>query len=201
MGRRAPTALALAAAALIAGCGGSPRASTSPVNDSNGLGLASTTTTARPATAPSLRIVASLPLIGPDSTRGRAAENGMWLAFAASRGRAGDFRVTFDPNNDATRTASWSAGAVAEIARAAATRERTIAYLGELASGAAQVSIPIMDAAAIPEVLTGSPDSALLSSEAGAGESARRRTVALMAPRLSAWCRRMSTRPKPSCGR
>jgi branched-chain amino acid transport system substrate-binding protein len=164
VGLRAPTAFALAVAALIAGCGGSHRPSTATVTNSNGLGLASTTKAPKPAPPPELRIVASLPLVGPDATRGTSVENAMKLAFASWHGRAGDFRVDFIAANDATRDMSWDPVAVAAIARDAADREGTIAYLGELASGAAQVSLPILSAAGIPVVLVGSPDTQLLAT-------------------------------------
>ena len=168
MGRLAPTAIALVVTAGIAGCGGGHHSTQIPplVTTGSGAGGATVKTTPPP---PQLEIDASVPSTGPDASFGRAELNGMKLALANAGERAGTYTIDFDWKDIGSRTSGWSAKTLAAFAAKSATSQDAIAYIGDLASSASQVSIPILNTAGIPQIVPGSPDTRLFPTQAAAG--------------------------------
>ena len=100
-----------------------------------------------------LTIYASVPLRGLSQVSGTAAVLGARLALAQSRGRIGEYRVVLKVLDDATvARGGWDPGQTTINARLAVLDPTTIAYLGELNSGASAVSIPPLNRAGIPQV-------------------------------------------------
>jgi branched-chain amino acid transport system substrate-binding protein len=135
-GRALPAAAALALAGLaLGGCDGSTSA---------GKGLIS---------GGRLIVDTGLPLIGPTAGVGRAVLRGERMALAAAGGRVGRYRIVLRALDDATRASGgWNPGQTDTIATRAARDGRTIAYIGDLSSGASAVSLPILNRAHIPQV-------------------------------------------------
>jgi len=105
---------------------------------------------AAPRAGRTLTIYSILPLQG----QGRAAsidiDNGQKLALQDARGRAGRFRIRYRSLDAATAaTGRWEPGRVSANARRAVSDRSTIAYLGDASSGAAAISIPILNEAGI----------------------------------------------------
>jgi branched-chain amino acid transport system substrate-binding protein len=126
--RAIAAAAALAAAAGLAACGG---AATTDENTVSG---------------DVLRIYSSQPLRGRLADQAQAIVRGQRLALEEARGRVGRWRISYVALNDADpRTGDWEPGLVAANARRAAQDERTIAYLGEMDTGASAVAIPTLN--------------------------------------------------------
>jgi branched-chain amino acid transport system substrate-binding protein len=151
----------------LAGCGGSP-------NDQR---ITSTT----------LTIYTGLPLRGEQGDAGRAALRGEKLALQEADGRAGRWTISLAALDDTdTKTGRWAPGQVAANARRAAQNPTVIAYIGDLASGATAVSLPITNETGILQVspLSGYPG---LTRESDKGEPDKyypsgRRTFARLVP-------------------
>jgi branched-chain amino acid transport system substrate-binding protein len=100
-----------------------------------------------------LTIYASVPLRGLSRVSGTAVVMGARLALAQARGRIGEYRVVLKVLDDATvARGGWDPGQTTINARTAVLDPTTIAYLGELNSGASAVSIPPLNRAGIPQV-------------------------------------------------
>ena len=168
---RWPGLVALAAAAAaLAGCGS----------------VASAT---NEATGGQLAVYSSLPLQGPSAAISEQIVNGEKLALSQADGHAGRFHVGYvslDASDPAT--GEWSPGVTASDAKTAAQDPSTIAYLGDLDSAATAVSLPLINAAGIPQVSPGSPYVGLTRSlDAGQDEPERfypsgRRTFVRLPP-------------------
>ena len=150
--------LALAAALLgVAGCGG---VAVSDVAE---------------ATGGQLTIYSSLPLQGRSAAISEQIVDGEKLALHDAGGRAGLFKINYDSLDDSSPTSGeWNPGVTETDAKVAAQDTSTIAYLGDLDSGATAVSLPFMNGAGILQISPGSPYVGLTSSfEAGQDEPAR----------------------------
>ena len=136
-----------------------------------------------------LTIYSSQPLSGALGDRARDMVRAERLALDQSGGRAGRWRLSYVPLDNADpRTGSWDPGLVATNARRAAQDATTIAYLGEMDSGGSAISIPILNDAGI---LTVSPLDGVagLTRRRGAGHGepekyypTHRRTFARLVP-------------------
>lgn len=167
---RRALALVLAALAPVAaaGCGG---------------GNASTTR----ITSDTLTIYTSLPLRGEREADGRAVLRGQKLALEEAGGRVGDLEIGLVALDDTrTSTGRWDPAEVAANAREAAENPSTIAYIGDLDSGASAVSVPIVNEIGVLQV---SPLSGYtgLTQVADKGEPAKyypsgKRTFARLVP-------------------
>ena len=146
---------ALAVAAL--GCGG---VGSSPAAEPGGT---------------QLTVYSSLPLQGPNAPAAEQIVNGEKLALAQAGGRVGRFAVGYVSLDDANPvTGRLDPGAAESNAEVAARDPMTIAYLGDLDSDATAVSLPLINAAGIPQVSPGSPYAGLTSGlDAGQDEPAR----------------------------
>jgi branched-chain amino acid transport system substrate-binding protein len=100
-----------------------------------------------------LRIYSSQPLKGRLADQALAIVRGERLALADAGGRVGKRRVELRALDDADpETGTWDPGLVSANARKAAQDDKTIAYLGEMDTGASAVSIPILNETDILEV-------------------------------------------------
>jgi branched-chain amino acid transport system substrate-binding protein len=127
--------VALTAAAALAGCG--------TAKDKPGSRIRGKT----------LTIYASVPLRGVSRVSGTAVILGARLALGRVHGRIGSYRIALKVLNDATaQRGGWDPGQTTLNARTAVLDPTTIAYLGELNSGASAVSIPPLNRAGIPQV-------------------------------------------------
>lgn len=126
-------ALPLAAVALLAGCGGN---------------VSSTR-----ITSDTLSIYTGLPLRGERADVGRAVLRGEKLALDEAGGHAGNLNIGLIALDDTkTSTGNWDPGQVAANARQAAENPTTIAYIGDIDSGATAVSLPITNETGILHV-------------------------------------------------
>jgi len=182
---RGAAAVVLAALVAIAGCGQSA--------DSAGTRITSDT----------LSIYTSLPLRGARAAVGRGVLRGEKLALDEAGGHIGNLSIGLVALDDtSTATGVWDPGQVAANARQAAENPTTIAYIGDLDSGASAVSVPITNETGVLQV---SPLSGYtgLTQPADKGEPAKyypsgRRTFARLvgtgaqeAHALAAWVRSM----------
>jgi branched-chain amino acid transport system substrate-binding protein len=136
-----------------------------------------------------LAIYSSLPLQGPSAALSLQIMGGEKLALADAGGRAGRFKIGPVWLDDANpKGGEWSPDVTSTNAKTAAQDTSTIAYIGDYNSGATALSLPIMNAAGIPQVSPGSPYEGLTRSlDAGQDEPGRfyptaKRTFVRMAP-------------------
>jgi hypothetical protein len=131
-----------------------------------------------------LTIYVSAPLSGPGRAEGQAVADGAREALADAGGEAGGFEVVAEYLDVAGRknqppqqrrgsasasglrlTARFDAVTVGANARTATEDSTTIAYIGELDSGASRTSVPITNSAGILQVAPGSGASDLVRDE------------------------------------
>ena len=150
-------AIVAAAAVLAAGCGG---VGSSPAAEPGGN---------------QLTVYSSLPLQGPDAPAAAQIVDGEKLALSQAGGHVGRFAVGYVSLDDANPvTGRLDPGAAEGNAEMAARDTMTIAYLGDLDSAATAVSLPLINAAGIPQVSPASPYVGLTSGlDAGQDEPAR----------------------------
>jgi hypothetical protein len=136
-----------------------------------------------------LTIYVSAPLTGPARADGQAVADGARRALAEAGGEAGGFQVVAEYLDVAGRNETrFDPVTAADNARTATEDSTTIAYIGELDSGASRTSVPITNSAGILQVAPGSGASDLVRDEVyndevptdvqGTGE----RTFAQLAP-------------------
>ena len=131
--RRAAVVLAALAPAL-AGCGSEGDPSTKITSDT-------------------LTVYTGLPLRGAQAEVGRAVLRGEKLALAEAGGKVGDLDIGLIALDDTrTSTGEWDARQVAANARIAAENPSTIAYIGDLDSGASAISVPIVNEIGVLQV-------------------------------------------------
>lgn len=131
----------LSLAALLAACGG---------------GGEEKSTTKAASTAPELtggnpkliKIVSSLPRTGSANAQSTTVVNGIQLAIAEFGGKVGEFEIKYEDWDDATpQRGSWDPQAEATNANNAAKDPDIMAYIGTYNSGAAKISMPILNKA------------------------------------------------------
>jgi branched-chain amino acid transport system substrate-binding protein len=159
----------VAAAVALAGCGRSER-----VEESRIVG-------------DTLTVYSSLPQTGPLAPVSRDLVRAEKLALEEAGGRAGEFRVSYVSLDSADpKTGHWAPARVADNARTAVEDLQTIAYLGELESGASAISLPILNEGGMLQVSPGDTFAGLTDTGAP-GEPEKyypsgRRTFARMVP-------------------
>jgi hypothetical protein len=113
-----------------------------------------------------LTIYVSAPLSGPARAEGNAVADGARAALAAAGGAAGGYEVAAEFLDVAGRNETrFDAVTAAANARTATEDSTTIAYIGELDSGASRTSVPITNSAGILQVAPGSGASDLVRDE------------------------------------
>ena len=131
---RRAAALLVAVLVPLAGCGGGGSPSTRILSDT-------------------LTIYTGLPLRGDRMADGRAVLRGEKLALDEAGGRVGNLAIGLVALDDTkSSTGRWDPDTVAENARQAVENPTTIAYIGDLDSGASAISIPITNEAQILQV-------------------------------------------------
>ena len=123
-----------------------------------------TTAAAAAATAgggKTLTIYSSMPLQGASSPQTKAIVNGMKLALEQAGSKAGEHTIKFvSLDNSTAQAGTWTPEATPANARKAAQDDTTAVYLGEFNSGAAAVSIPLLNEAGVPRSARRTPPSA-----------------------------------------
>ncbi|HEX8119812.1 MAG TPA: ABC transporter substrate-binding protein [Solirubrobacteraceae bacterium] len=136
----------------VAGCGSSERAEESRI------------------VGDALTVYSSLPQNGPLAPLSRDVVRAEKLALEEAGGRAGDFRVSYVSLDSADpKTGHWTPARVADNARTAVEDLQTIAYLGELESGASAISVPILNEGGMLQVSPGDTFAGL-TERVGPGE-------------------------------
>jgi branched-chain amino acid transport system substrate-binding protein len=139
-----------ALALTIAACGGDD-------DDSGGSG------------GDEVTVYSSLPLQGASRPIGEALQQGMELAFQQADNKAGDVTVNFEPLDDSTAQAgAWTPEAESANAREAIADDSAVGYLGTFNSGAAAISIPLLNEADMAMLSPGNTAVGLTTDEAGA---------------------------------
>jgi branched-chain amino acid transport system substrate-binding protein len=127
------------------------------------------------ATDGQLTVYSSLPLDGSTAAASEQIVDGEKLALADAGGRAGQFKIEYVSLDDSSRSSGkWNPGITATDAKTAAQDTSTIAYLGDLDSGATALSLQFINEAGILQISPASPYVGLTSSfEAGQDEPER----------------------------
>lgn len=102
--------------------------------------------------SPSVGVYVSVPM---QLSTGKEIVNGVTLAFEERGYAAGTADVQLLLNDDGDETGSWTALKEDGIARSAAANPKVVAYLGTFNSGAAKISMPILNEAGIVQVSPG----------------------------------------------
>ena len=114
-------------------------------------------------------VYSSLPLQGASRPIGEALQQGMELAFQQADNKAGDVTVNFEPLDDSTAQAgAWTPEAESANARKAISDDSAVGYLGTFNSGAAAISIPLLNEADMAMLSPGNTAVGLTTDEAGA---------------------------------
>ncbi len=135
-----------------------------------GAGLAGCGSTPAGETIPgkTLTIYSSLPMTGGSRQASEAVLAGARMALGDAGGRVGRYQVRLHALDDSTpERGEWDPGQTTINARLAAADPTTVAYVGELNSGASAVSIPLINRAGIVQVSPGSTAVGLTSSGPG----------------------------------
>src|SRR5918992_6108277 len=89
------------------------------------------------AGAESVNVYSSLPLQGAQRLQTLAMVNGIKLALEQAGGKAGNIKVNYTSLDDSTAQAgTWTPEATSANARRVAQDDNTIAYIGEIQTGA-----------------------------------------------------------------
>ncbi len=100
----------------------------------------------RPADPTLVKIVSSLPRTGSAKQQSDTIVGGIRMAIEEAGGTAGPFRVEYLDLDDSTAAAGqWTSEAEAANARRALQDPDVVAYIGTFNSGAAKVSMPILN--------------------------------------------------------
>jgi len=133
-------ALVTALALIMGACGGTGTGGTSPTP--------TTAATTAPPVAKTVKILSSLPMTGSSRTQTVEIVNSINMAIAETK--IPNVTVTFEALDDATAAkGSWDAAQEAENARKAINDKTVVAYIGTYNSGAAKVSIPLLNQAGL----------------------------------------------------
>ena len=136
-----------------------------------------------------LTIYSSMPLKGPDRARSRDMVNAIKLALKEAGGKVGPFTITYVSLDAAKPGAqTWSGDKVLDNARQAVRDLNAIAYIGDRASAATALSVPLTNEGHILQVSPSSTYDGLTRASRRQGEPDRfypsgERTFARVVPR------------------
>ena len=114
-----------------------------------------------------------MPLQGASSPQTKAIVNGMNLALEQAGSKAGPHTIKYESlDNSTAQAGQWTPEATSANALKAAQDDSTAVYLGEFNSGAAAVSIPILNEGGVPQISPANTAVGLTTDEPGstAGE-------------------------------
>ncbi|MGH2843885.1 MAG: branched-chain amino acid ABC transporter substrate-binding protein [Solirubrobacteraceae bacterium] len=116
-----------------------------------GVGTAaSSARTKRGSSMPTVDFYSSLPMSGAATAQTQPMVNGIKLALENAGHKAGHYKINYTQLNDATASAgAWTPEATSAAARKAAADSKAVYYMGEFNSGAAEVSMPILNRAGL----------------------------------------------------
>lgn len=134
---------------------------------------AATTAKASVIAKKTLYIYSGLPHNGSLSAQAHQIEQGIEFALAQAKHRVGAYQIKYEPLSDSTPPRSsrarsrkkrapaapshgWNAVATVKSAETAARNPQTVAYVGDLNTGATELSLPILNQAGIVELTPGS---------------------------------------------
>jgi ABC-type branched-subunit amino acid transport system substrate-binding protein len=147
---RPPLAVALAALALAAGCGGDDK--DAPRGDG------------------SVAVYSSVPRQGVLARQGAAVAAGQRLALEDARGRAGGRRVRLvELDSAGSPDEPWDPAEIESNAHRAGDDPAAVAYLGEVGLGGSAVSVPVTNAQGLLQVSAGDPLPSLTQPDPGGG--------------------------------
>jgi branched-chain amino acid transport system substrate-binding protein len=116
-----------------------------------------------------LTIYSSVPLQGASRVQTTAVVNGAKLAVEQAGNKAGPHTIKYESLDDSTAQAgNWTPEQESANARKAAQDDSTAVYIGTFNSGAAAVSIPILNEAGIPMISPANTAVGLTTDEPGA---------------------------------
>jgi branched-chain amino acid transport system substrate-binding protein len=120
-----------------------------------------TKATKSPARNHTVRIYSSLPEQGLERSQALQIEHGIRLAMPPAKHLVNGFRVIYralsdSPGPVSRHHSSWSPAGTVRNAGLAARDAETVAYIGDLNSGATELSLPILNQAGIVQITPGS---------------------------------------------
>jgi len=116
-----------------------------------------------------LTIYSSMPLQGASAPSTTDVVNGMKLALEQAGSRAGQHAIKYvSLDNSTAQAGAWTPEATTANARKAAQDDTTAVYLGEYNSGAAAVSIPILNEGGVPMISPANTAVGLTTDDPGA---------------------------------
>ncbi|HLH24170.1 MAG TPA: branched-chain amino acid ABC transporter substrate-binding protein [Chloroflexota bacterium] len=119
--------------------------------------------------ADTIKILSSLPMTGSSLGQTQTIVNAICMAIEERGGKAGDFTIVYEPLDDATPAkGAWDEGKESENANRAVNDPDVMAYIGTFNSGAAKVSIPILNRANL--VMVSPANTAVGLTKPGKGE-------------------------------
>jgi branched-chain amino acid transport system substrate-binding protein len=138
----------------LAACGGG---ASTPAPGGLASPRASASSPASPAASPTgdtskgtIKIVSSWPLTGQAEKVGTDSVKAVQMAIADHGGAAGGYAIAYEPLDDATAAkGAWDSAKESENANKAIVDSDVMVYLGTFNSGAAKISIPILNQAGL----------------------------------------------------
>ena len=116
-----------------------------------------------------LTVYSDMPLQGAGGPQSTSVVNGEKLALEQNKGMAGNFKIKFvSLDNSTAQAGSWTPDATSANARKVAGDSNTAVYIGEFNSGAAAVSIPILNEADVPMISPANTAVGLTTKDPGA---------------------------------
>jgi branched-chain amino acid transport system substrate-binding protein len=142
---RAAPLLTAAVLLVLGGCSGRSGAGATSAGGASG-GANCTGVNPGRSGADTVKIVSSLPMTGSSLGQTQTIVNAICMAIEERGGKVGNLNVVYEPLDDATPAkGSWDEGKEAENANRAVNDANVMAYIGTFNSGAAKVSIPILN--------------------------------------------------------
>jgi branched-chain amino acid transport system substrate-binding protein len=161
---------------VLSACGGgastpAPSGSASPPSPAGGMASPGAVIGRSPTGDTSkgtIKIVSSWPLTGQAQKVGNDSAKAAQMAIADHGGAAGGYAIAYEPLDDATAAkGSWDSAKESENANKAIADADTMVYLGTYNSGAAKVSIPIVNQAGLGMISWGNTWPGLTKKIAG----------------------------------
>lgn len=122
------------------------------------------------ASSGTIKIVSSLPRTGSGNAVSGAMVNGIRLALAEAKNKAGAFTIVYEDWDDASaKKGDWDPEVEAANADKAVKDPNVMAYIGTYNSGAAKISMPVLNRAGLVMISPGNTYSGL--TKPGMGES------------------------------
>jgi branched-chain amino acid transport system substrate-binding protein len=105
------------------------------------------------ADSPTIKIISSLPRTGSANAQAQTIVNGIKMAIDEAGGKVGDFTIAYEDWDDASpERGQWDPAVEAGNAQKAVQDPDIMAYIGTYNSGAAKISMPILNKASLVQV-------------------------------------------------